>query len=274
MPGRPGASRRPSRTDLATPRKRLLETLLLPPGGPILLGLLGLLLLSVWLRLGMALLAVGALAAYLLSIPLTAGLLNRLGQPYPPLPESQWNDRGAEAIVVLAGGLRTHAPAYEGSTLALRTVSRTRHAARLARHTGLPVIASGGYRHRDGPSEAELMRRLLQEEFCVTGEVLIEDVSQTTRENAWNTAALLRTRGWRRVLLVTQAAHMARAAAAFRRAGVEVIPAPTLFFDDRPDPGDPYTWLPQVKDMEHIRYVLHEWLGRLWYRWLDGPAPG
>lgn len=251
----------------------MLETLILPPGGPILLGLLGLVLLTSRPRLGLALLAVGVLSAYLLSIPITAVLLNRLSQPYPPLPEARWADSKADAIVVLAGGLRTHALAFGGVTLAPRTISRVRHAARLARRTGLPVIASGGYRHLDGPSEAELMGKLLHDEFRVRGEVLIEETSQTTRENAWNTATLLQTRGWRQVLLVTQAAHMARAVAAFRRAGVVVIPAPTLFFDDQPNPGDVYSWLPQIADMEQIRYVLHEWLGRLWYRWLDGPAP-
>ena len=58
--------------------------------------------------------------------------------------------------------------------------------------------------------------------------IVIEDRSTTTRENVLNASAIVRERGWTRLLLVTSASHMGRALRAARRAVPEVewIPAP------------------------------------------------
>jgi uncharacterized SAM-binding protein YcdF (DUF218 family) len=54
-----------------------------------------------------------------------------------------------------------------------------------------------------------------------------ENCSQTTEENARFTAALLKPRGVRRILLVTDPAHMLRALLTFQRMGFSVIPYPS-----------------------------------------------
>jgi len=246
----------------------LIKTLL-PPGGPLLLSLSGILLSGHYRRVGLALLVLGTVLSYLLSIPLTANVLSRSLQAYPPLPEQVPPGGAAGAIVVLGGGLHKDAPEYgAGPTLHARTLGRVRYAARLARQTGLPVLASGGSPpdadKNPSASEAEIMRDVLQSEFGV-GSVLIETASRDTWENAVNSAALLHERHINTILLVTNAVHLPRAVAAFQGQGLKVIPAPTLFFDAQPDPMDLQSWLPSISAMQEIRYACYEWLGRFWY---------
>jgi len=243
----------------------------LPPGGPLLLGLSGALLYHYRRHLGLRLLLAGSMLAYFTSIPFSAALLNRALQTTPPLtlPLSSWPQ--SAAIVVLGGGLHQDAPEYgSGPTLHARTLGRLRYAAHLARLSSLPVLASGGPPRADVPSEAELMREVLQEEFGISP-VLVENRSRDTWENALYSAALLRERGIETVLLVSNAAHLPRAAAAFTAQGLRVIAAPTLFFNQRLQPLDPQSWLPSVTAIEDMHYAAHEWLGQVWYAWRSRP---
>lgn len=243
--------------------------MLIPPGGPILLGLLGILSLRRRPRWGQRLLVAGALLSYGFSIPLTASLLSRLLQTDPPVAESALRSPAVGAIVVLGGGLHDDAPEYgDGPTVHDRTLGRLRYAAKLARWTGLPVLASGGRGRletkNENPSEAELMKAILEREFGIP-HVWAETASRDTWENAVNSAALLRERGIHTVLLVSNAAHLPRAAAAFQEQGLTTIPAPTLFFDAQPDPLDLQSWLPSATAIAEIYYAGYEGLGRLWY---------
>ncbi|HRF43177.1 MAG TPA: YdcF family protein [Candidatus Competibacteraceae bacterium] len=241
----------------------LIKLLLLPPSGPLLISLLGAFLWR-W-RSGSVLLIIGVVSGYLFSIPVTAGLLSRSLQSEPPLIEYLLPLHKLGAIVVLGGGIHEDAPEYgDNPTVQDRTLGRVRYAARLARQTGLPVLATGGRPKKDYPAEAELMKAILEREFGI-GPVLIETKSQNTWENATYSAAILRRHHINTILLVTNAAHQPRAAAAFAAQGLKVIPAPTLFFNDQPDLLDPQSWLPSVRAIAEIHYGCYEWLGRWWY---------
>ncbi|MCP5158784.1 MAG: YdcF family protein [Gammaproteobacteria bacterium] len=243
----------------------LVKLLLLPPSGPLLVGLLGALLGCWHRRLSANLLLTGVISGYLFSIPVTAGLLSRSLQTEPPLDEYFLPLSQLGAIVVLGGGVYEDAPEYgDGPTVHERTLGRVRYAARLARRTGLPVLATGGRLEGKYPAEAELMKTILEQEFGI-GPVLTETESRNTWENAVYSAAILRRRHIDTILLVTNAVHQPRAMMAFAVQGLKVIPAPTLFFDDRPDLLDPESWLPSVRAIAEIRYDCYEWLGRWWY---------
>ncbi len=242
---------------------------MIPPGGPILLGLLGVLLLRWRPRLGQRSLIVGILLSYGFSIPITAQLLSHALQTNLPVTASALHAPAIGAIVVLGGGLHEDAPEYgNGPTVHDRTLGRIRYAARLARLTGLPVLTSGGQgRLETGntkASEAELMKTILEGEFGIP-QVLTEMTSRDTWENATNSAMLLRERGIKTILLVSNAAHLPRAVTAFQAQGLTVIPAPTLFFDAKPNPVDLQSWLPSVTAIAEIHYMSYEGLGRLWY---------
>lgn len=222
---------------------------------------------------GITMILAGLILSYLLSIPITASLFAQLFQQgYPPLSSTELSRYPADTtmIVVLAGGLDPEAPEYAQDTLHLRTLGRLRYGARLARISNLPVLVSGGIRNTDidyppSPREAEVMAQALREEYGIH-RVWTETRSRNTWQNAVYSTAILRSLGISRIILVTQAAHMPRAAESFEKQGLEVIPASTLYFPTRLEPGRIGSWLPSAGAIATINFLCHEWLGIWYYR--------
>jgi uncharacterized SAM-binding protein YcdF (DUF218 family) len=109
-------------------------------------------------------------------------------------------------------------------------------------------------------SEGTIARRVLEQEYGLAPKC-VDDRSRDTAENARHMARLLLPQGVRRITLVTDAWHMPRAAAEFRRAGFHVLPAPTGFPAAHARPL--LEWLPSATGTLLAREVLREWLARL-----------
>ncbi len=183
-----------------------------------------------------------------------------------PLKPGAATAAGAQAIVVLAAGAMEHAPEYGGADIPDNiALARLRYGARLQHETGLPLLVSGGNaRPEDGvEAKALAMARALRDDFR-TPVKWIEPRSETTAENATYSAAMLKADGVRRVLLVTDAMHMARAQRAFEQAGLDVIAAPTMFYAY----GRlmPMHFLPSAGGLQSSYYAVYEWTGLAWYR--------
>lgn len=249
----------------------ILQALLFPPGGVILLLLLGLLLLRWRPLLAKTLLWSALLAGCLFSTPYIAGAMMRYLQIYPAIPPAQIEDRvrqsKAGAIVVLAANSYRNAPEYGRDTVGDATLERVRYGAFLYRHTDLPVVVSGGYvLDTTGKTLAAEMAQSLRDDFGVQ-DVWLEQRSHTTAENAMFTAQLLKAKGIDTVLLVTHAYHMPRAVWAFERSGLKVVPAPTKLSVPH-DSNKPLilSWLPNARALYDSRLMLHELVGMAWYR--------
>lgn len=234
--------------------KALLKAVVLPPGGPLLLAIAGLLLARRHPRAGRSVAAVGVATLFVLSMPIVAALLVRSLDASPPLDLEQ--AKSAQAVVILGGGTRRGAPEYGGDTLGRLTLERVRYGARVARQTGLPVLVSGGSVSGD-EAEAKLMREALANEYGVDVR-WAEDRSRTTHENAVESAAILRAAGVRRVVLVAHSFDMPRATAEFASQGIETIAAPTGIVTLRVD--SPLDFLPSVAGIEGSYYALYEML--------------
>ena len=245
--------------------KALIKSLLLPPFGPLLLMVLGLFFLSRARRLGVTMIVVGIALLTALSLPVTALLLRGGVEIHPPITAAQLSQADAKAIVILGGGRYEDALEYgEGDTVSRSTLVRLRYGARLHRRSGLPVLVTGGRPWDSAVSEAALMAEALREDFRVAPRWL-EERSRNTFENAQLSAEILQGEGIHRIVLVTHAVHMARAATAFERAGLTVLAAPTLFAND-PAEAEWRDFLPSAHALWESRSALHEWLGQLWYR--------
>ncbi|QNM97005.1 YdcF family protein [Chitinimonas koreensis] len=236
--------------------KKLCSALLLPPVLPLLLVLAGLLLLRRRPRRGCGLAVAGLLALWLCSAPVGVRLLLEPLESAPPAGPAAL--RQAQAIVVLAGGRDRVAPEYGGETISAITLARLRYGARLARQTGLPLLLSGGA-PSGGLPEAVLMDQSLRQDFGLAARWL-EAGSLDTAGNADASARLLLPAGIRRVALVSDAAHLPRAAAEFRRAGFAVIAAPTRY---QGGSLGRFAWLPSGEAAMAGHYAAHEWLGLL-----------
>ncbi len=146
---------------------RLLELLILPPTGPLLMVVAGLLVThrrKIWRR---ALLGGGLFTLYLCMLPVTTGWLMSVVEKHPPLNPDSLEQLDAGAIVVLGGGRHVDGPEYGGSTSNAVELERLRYAAFVHLRTGLPIAVVGGDGLRTGIAEADLMQAVLTREFRV-----------------------------------------------------------------------------------------------------------
>lgn len=239
-----------------------MEILILPPGGPLILLLIGVVLVVSKGPGGAVLLLLGAGALYLSSVPAVAyRLIQALESRSPPRVQAQ----DGQAIVILGAGRNVDALEYGGDTVNSMALQRLRYGARLYKETGLPILLSGGRVYGEPRSEAELGKAILEAEFC-TPVRWTEERSRNTLENARNSVAMLRDQGITRILLVTHAYHMPRALWSFRAQGITALPAATGYSTRGPLSQGLYAWLPQATALLVTRIALHEWLGSLWYR--------
>lgn len=242
----------------------LVHFLILPPAGLFLLLALGLLLGVRYPKTGRVLRAGAVMLLYLLSTGVGSWMLvyplERLTRTLPAL-----HDTGAQAIVVLGAGRYVNAPEYGGAEIPdYIALARLRYAAHLYRETGLPLLVSGGNGSADGryKPKAWAMATTLQHDFEIPVR-WIEPASATTAENALFSAKMLKLDKVSHILLVTDAMHMPRSVLAFRENGLDVIPAPTIFFS-----AGKLDWLDLLPSAEHLRrsyYAVYEWIGLAWY---------
>jgi uncharacterized SAM-binding protein YcdF (DUF218 family) len=176
----------------------------------------------------------------------------------------------AGAIVVLAGSVHAPFPPLPEPLVGAETYERSRYGAWLSREWRLlPVVLSGGSPDGRASSYASAMRTVVLAHGVPESQIVLEENSRTTAENAQFTAALLKPRGIHHVVLVTDAVHMRRARKAFEKAGMIVTPAPCSFrhvYD--------LEWkdaLPSWRAIEWNEKALHEVIGLAWY-WLRDQA--
>lgn len=242
--------------------------LILPPASLFLVIAIG---LALWRRRPRAGRIVAGTGLALLAFLSTTGGARLLVAPLERMtaPLQAPEHAGAQAIVVLAAGRVRHAPEYGNRDIPdYIALARIRYAAHLQRRTGLPILVSGGNGAGDAAgdraySEADSMAAALREDFGVPVRWL-EGRSRDTAENAAFSAAILRAQGVQRILLVTDAMHMARARAVFARAGLDVISAPTMFFSGQP--LSLHAWIPSAEGMRRSWYASYELVGMVWYR--------
>ncbi len=243
---------------------RIIEALVFPPGGVLLLFVVGLVLLRQRSALARPLLWLSVGIGYVFSTPLFADFLMTQLQSHPALSAKEVKASGGRAIVVLSAGRNEQAAEFGGvDVVGENTFLRLRYAAHLHRMTGLPLLVSGGRPlGEEGPSLAHLMAESLQQDFGIDT-VWLEERSRTTGENALFSEEILTQKGIDTILLVTQAWHMPRSVAIFEQLGLKVIPAPTAFVGS----GDDFQiFLPSAKYLHATRYALHEMVGMLWYK--------
>lgn len=231
-----------------------LAALILPPTSLGLLALYGLRRMHRRARWGRALALASVWALLILAMPLMA---LRLARTVEPAPLDKTQVQAAQAIVILGGG-RTHgAREWGGETVSVHGLVRVRYGAALARELRLPILVAGGKPGQGQASEAALMQAVLREELYVPVRWL-EEQSNNTRQNARFAARRLRAEGIERIVLVTSAVHMPRAAANFRQQGLQVWAAPTDYLGQVP-----FAWgqlIPSARGLNLSVGVLREWV--------------
>lgn len=239
----------------------LIEAVLLPPASGLLLLLLGTALRWKRPRPGRMLQVFAFVWLWVTATPCVGGLLLHSLQTSDALPATGALPL-AQAIVVLSAEADCQGDEYGGAVAGALTMQRLRYGAWLQRRTSLPMLVSGGVPAVGQPSLAALMAKAATDEFHVPVRWR-EERSATTQQNAMFSAEVLQAAGVRTVLLVTSAWHMPRAAACFRQAGIDVVPAPTAFRG--PIVEDWTSFVPRAGGLRDTCLALHEYGGLLAY---------
>ena len=130
-------------------------------------------------------------------------------------------DARADAIVVLG------AAAYDARPSPVFT-ERIRHGLDLYRGGHAPrLIFTGGYGFGARFSESQVARRYALREGVPEDAILIETLSRTTHENLVQARALMLEHDLRRVIVVSDPLHMARALRLSRGLGIDALGSPT-----------------------------------------------
>jgi uncharacterized SAM-binding protein YcdF (DUF218 family) len=245
----------------------LLTSFISPLGAALAGGTIALLLASLaWRRAACWLAALSLLWLLVWSLPPISNWITTVVEgPYQPASEQAIGQLPkAQAIVLLGGGIAPGTVRRPQPDLN-DAADRVWHAARLFHAGRAPLIlVSGGHDPEASRySEAQAMRMLLIDLGVPPAAILLEEISRNTRQNASESAKILRNQGVDQILLVTSASHMARALAHFEGAGLRATPAPT----DHPsiDFSGARRFLPNSGALDQSTRALKEWVGqRVW----------
>jgi len=211
----------------------------------------------------------GSSVLLIFSLPVTTHILLRgLEGRYPPVPVYEQ----ASAVVLLGGCTVGKIPPriYVETNI---NADRFFHAIRVFRETYSPkLVLTGGlieFTSNDTIPEAPAMFEFLNEFFGIdTADVILEYEARNTRENAVYAKMALEQAGFGTdIILVTNAYHMPRSVAIFKKAGFErVIPAPTGYLENERLSLKPFAWLPNPMCLLKSSIALHEYYGLVVYR--------
>ncbi|CAN5851778.1 hypothetical protein BH23PLA1_BH23PLA1_21470 [soil metagenome] len=178
-------------------------------------------------------------------------------------------EKNAEAIIVLGGYVLPADADRPRPLLGPDSLYRCFHAAELYRRIGpCPVIVSGGKVDPDGPGPAiaPVLVEFLITQGVDPADLILEDRSRSTHENAVECARVLQSLGFnKKIALVTEAFHMPRALACFQKQGVHALAAPCHRRAASFEPALA-AFLPQPTTPRGGQQVFHEWLGLAWYK--------
>lgn len=258
---------------------KIFEMLAAPTHLALFLGALGVALAYTrYWRVGRALGGGGILLLLLLGfspVPMLLALPLEARFPAPP------DDAPAPDGVIVLGGSVDEAVSVIRNQVAIADAAERLVAPLMLRrlYPHARLVFTGGSAALGGSldTEAEQVRKLWTQIGLDQGDVLYEDRSRNTFENAIFTRDLIHPGPGERWLLVTSATHMPRAVGIFRKAGFPVVPYPVDFRTS----GDSHKWILSLRALKNFRIAelaAHEWIGLFAY-WLTGktdelfPAP-
>jgi len=218
-----------------------------------------------------------ALFSAIVVLPVGDGMVFAIERRFAPLDACIAGKEFAPGgIILLGGGVSSQRVEGKVRDQLNEASDRVHLTAQLAKQfPDIPIVVSGGQAFDNGTDrkEASAMADLLAEFGIDTSRLVLESNSRTTSENASLAAAQTDGRAW---ILVTSAFHMPRSIGTFRKAGVNVVAAPT---DWRLPDSFPLFSFDAASRLSMFDLGVREYLGLLAY-WLTGrssellPGPG
>jgi len=199
--------------------------------------------------------------------PLNYALRYPLESRYAPLIDPS-KVGSYDAIVVLTSGSVPARGLIPFPSIDEAMFRRLDEAWRLYRIQPKPIIVSGGHVDPFTPAQDEnkIAREFLLRWGVPKSDVIGEEKSRDTFENALETQKLLKQHGWKRYLLVTSALHMPRSMLVFSSRVPDPIAAPGDFTVGQFE-ITPFEFFPNESVAPRIFAALHEYVGWANYYW-------
>jgi len=183
---------------------------------------------------------------------------------------AQRTDRPAttyDAVILLGGMLQdrptewTGMPSYNEHAERVLTTFEVLH----ADHAKQAIISAGSSTPDFPVIEARVVAAQLERWGIERSRLIVEDRSRNTRENALFSKQLVDAHHFKRLLLVTSAAHMPRAVDCFHKAGLDVdaLPVDYLSYDPSQSSG---SFIPRAGALADSVAALRELVGRWIYK--------
>jgi uncharacterized SAM-binding protein YcdF (DUF218 family) len=199
----------------------------------------------------------GLILLYLASTPVLSDSLRMLLEnQYPQVRRADCPT--ADVIVVLSGYADRSQREPDGIQWNAR-IDRFEEGLQLYRMQKAPVIL---FTESKPPGMGELIVHAAVERGIPASAVRLTDPAATTTDEAAGVRNYLRLSGARRIVLVTSALHMARAARLFRHAGIDLVPFPVDYQTDGWQ-WDFARFLPSPGALAGLEQSLHEIYGLL-----------
>ncbi|ARN80166.1 YdcF family protein [Methylocystis bryophila] len=212
-------------------------------------------------RFGAWLSLISALLLVLMGFgPLGSFLVGPLEARFPELGDDM---EAPDGIIVLGGSVDEELSAERRHVVFTEAAQRLTAPIELKRRfpkARLVFTGGSGLLASSGATEADAVRRFWRAIGLDQDDVIYEDRSRNTFENAEFTKALVQPKPGERWLLVSSASHMPRSMGIFRKAGFPVIAFPVDFHTT----GN--VWRPRIphstsRGMGLTDMAAHEWIG-------------
>jgi len=176
-----------------------------------------------------------------------------------------------EIGIVLTGVTNLSKTAYD-RTFFNKGADRITHALqlyRLGKIKKILITGGQGLNPVNPQSEAELLQRFLEMTGVPSKDILIEDQSKNTAQNAQFTRKFLEQKGIdtsQDFLLITSAFHMYRAKGCFEKVGLQTKTFPTDYYSYDPKYDVPALFFPSADALTFWHKLVKEWIGITVYK--------
>jgi len=199
--------------------------------------------------------------------PFSGFLLTPLESRFPPLfltPGAPVSPglREVKFIVVLGSGSMHDATLPVAVQLDDGSIARLVEGVRVSKVlSGCKLVLSGGPELGGVSSIAQTMAQLAQDLGVGRQDMILEAQSRDTEDEARLVAPIVKEQPF---ILVTEASHLPRAMALFRKLGAHPIADPVSFRTPRGQIRAPYEVLPDAGDLINSERAVYEYLGLAW----------
>jgi len=130
------------------------------------------------------------------------------------------------------------------------------------------IVVSGGAANYLEPDtrEGDILKRFLLHAGVREQDIIVENKSLNTYENALHCKPILEALGDEKFLLITTSSHIRRAVACFEHQGVDVVPYPVQKKVGNRRWQLDHLLVPQVANFQAWASLIHEWIGYASYK--------